>query len=160
MLNLVVNNVHDISKIVIVPTQPHHLRELGKNLRPEDEAEITAFLKPSVTLWRSYKRSLITKTALLDNKVVACWGVAGVFMGELGQPWLLTSPLVYEIPAKQFVKVYQSEVESMFKIFNKLSNYVAPEYKAAIKLLKMTGFTVDEPLPFHGVLMCKFHRSI
>lgn len=160
MLKLVINNVHDLSKVMIVQTKPHHLRELAENLRTEDKEEVLAFHSPNAALWRSYKRSVMNKTAIIDGKVAACWGVAGKLFSDEGQPWLLTSPVVYEVSAYEFIKIYKNEVDRMLELFSNLTNYVAPDYKAAIKLLKMVGFTVEEPEIINNVLMCKFNRSI
>ncbi len=137
--------------ITIMPTLPWHLRELAANLRVEDENEIVAFgFTPSQALWRSYKASLFRKTALIDGKVAAAWGICGKFMGETGAPWLLTTSEVKKVSPLKFTRIYQQEVKEMLKLFPKLENYTIASYTAAIRLLDIVGFKLDEPEPMGG----------
>lgn len=132
--------------IKIIPTIPAHLRELAENLRKEDEDEILSFgFTPAQALWRSYKASLFTKTAFVDGKLAAVWGVCGKFMGAIGQPWLLTTDAVYEVSPLKFARVYQQEVKEMLKMFPKLENYVIASYSSATRLLEIIGFKLGEP---------------
>lgn len=148
--------------IEIIPTEPKHLRELGADLREEDKAEILAFgLSVEKALWRSYKGSLIKKTALVDGKVAACWGAYGTFLSMEGQPWLLTSSAVYNVSALKFARIYQKEVNEMLKLFDRLSNIVDVEYKSAIRLLEIVGFKLQEPeiVGTKGKLFIRFERG-
>lgn len=145
--------------ITIVPTVPAHLRELATNLRPEDYSEIIALGSPERTLWKSYKGSILRKTALIDGKVAACWGVGGAILGSVGQPWLLTSPEVKKVSPLKFVRIYQIEVLDMLRVFPKLANYCASEYTSAIRLLDIVGFKLGEPEMIQGTLMRKFEKE-
>lgn len=132
--------------VTIVPTTPSHIAALKMNLRAEDAAEILCFgASIQQALWRSYRNSLMRKTALIDGVVAACWGVCGTFLGQVGQPWLLTSPEVKRVSPLFFARTYQKEVIGMREMFPCLENFVAAEYDAAIRLLDITGFSIDEP---------------
>ncbi len=143
--------------ITIVPTTPSHIAELKSNLRPEDADEILRFgVTIQRALWYSYKHSLIKKTALIDGKVAACWGVTGTFMGKNGVPWLMTTSEVKRVSPLKFVRIYQEEVHSMLKLFTGLENYVDAEYSSAIRLLEIIGFTLEEPQKVGTGMYCKF----
>ncbi len=133
-------------EIDIVPAIGAHIGLLKNNLRAEDEAEIVGFgVTAQQALWYSYKHSLIRKTAFINAELAACWGVVGVALGGKGQVWLMTTPEVKKVSPLMFVRIYQTEVLEMLKIFQRLENYVDAEYAAAIRLLEIIGFTVEEP---------------
>lgn len=164
-LKLVSNEEYVSNKpeITIIPTTPEHLRELALVLRPEDRLEIVSFgISPEKALWRSYKGSLIRKTAFIDGKIAAAWGLCGSFMGVMGQPWLLTSEEVRKISPLKFARIYQKEVIEMQKMFPILENYVDASYNAAVRLLGIVGFELGEPEPIgvHKALYRKFRKEV
>jgi len=147
-------------EVVIVPCLSYHLRSI--ELRPEDIDEIIALgCSKEKALWRSYKSSIMRNAALIDGKVAAVWGVGGEVLGGIGKPWLLTSAEVYKISPLRFARIYQQEVEKMLSIFPKLVNYCDTRYSAAIRLLDITGFKIDEPAPqgMNGMLYSRFEME-
>lgn len=150
-------NVTDAPMVTIVDAIGPHTISLKDNLRTQDADEILRFgITVQHALWQSYKTSVIRKTALIDGRVAAMWGVAGVFMGRVGVPWLLTSPEVKKVSPLRFCRIYQIEVMNMLKLFPRLENYVAMEYTAAIRLLEIIGFTVESPQKLGNGMFCKF----
>lgn len=143
----------------ILETMPEHIRELAGSLRQEDqqEIEVTGFL-PNKVLWRSYKSSILRRTALIDGGVAAVWGVAGTPLGDEGEPWLMTSPLVERVSPLKFARIYQEQVYKMLEIFPYLVNYVDSRYTKAMRLLDIIGFHIHSPTPFgpNRSLFCKF----
>ncbi len=145
---MLINNVDEqpMPIISIVPTVSWHIGVLKENLRPEDASEIMNFgITIKHALWQSYRHSLISRTGLIDGAIAACWGLQGIFMGKTGVPWLMTAPEVYNISPLRFARIYQQQVLEMLKIFPRLENYVDSEYSAAIRLLEIVGFTIEEP---------------
>ncbi len=146
-LKIIVNDSFKMKtiNISILQTIPQHLRELAKNLRKEDAAEILALgISPEKALWRSYKNSVYRKTAIINGKVAACWGVCGQMFGSYGIVWLLTSDAVKEISPLKFARLYQKEVNTMLQIFPEMGNYVDSRYSSAIRLLEIVGFNVNK----------------
>ena len=152
------DNVSSYDPVVIVPTIASHISSIKTDLRPKDQAEILRFgISIQHALWRSYRQSVLRKTALIDGRVAAVWGVCGTFMGEVGIPWLMTTPAVKKVSPLKFARIYQSEVLDMLKIFPSLVNYVDSEYTSAIRLLDIIGFDIDDPEPF-GRNNAKYRR--
>lgn len=150
-------------EINIITTLPIHLREMAEVMRSEDRREVVSFgISPEKALWRSYKASVVRRTGYIDGKIAAIWGVAGAFMGEIGQPWLLTSPEVKKISPLKFARLYQKEVKEMLTIFPKLMNIVDASYESAVRLLDIVGFKLGEPEPIgkNGALYCKFNLGV
>ncbi len=145
--------------VQIIDTTPEHIRTLGVNLRSGDREEIEAYGFPtSKALWRSYKNSILRKTALVDGEVAACWGVGGVLMGGVGQPFLMTTSAAERVSPLRFVRIYQEEVLKMLQLFPVLVNWVDPMYTKAMRLLDIIGFEISapEPLGLLGKPFCKF----
>lgn len=145
--------------IEIVPAIDAHVRELSKCLREEDAAEITCFDKePHKMLWRGFKNSILKRTAIVDGKVAAMWGVGGVPMTETGTPWLMTSYACERISPLRFVRIYQEEVKRMLQAFPCLVNFVSANYTKSVRLLENVGFVLEEPVPLgpHNTLFRKF----
>lgn len=150
-------------EITIVQTTPEHLRALVPVLRESDRKEIVSFgISPEKALWRSYKGSVIKKTAFIDGKIAAVWGVHGSFMGTKGAPWLLTSEEVYKISPLKFARIYQKEVAEMQSLFPVLENYADASYNGAIRLLGIIGFDLGEPetMGVHKALYRKFRKEV
>lgn len=130
----------------IIDTVPGHIHALSESLRAGDRHEITcAGLSPRKALWRSYKGSIIRRTAIIDGEVGACWGIGGGFMGPTGQPWLMTSAAVEKVPIS-FAREARKEVRAMLDLFPKLEGYVTASYGQACGFLRFLGFTLSNPV--------------
>jgi len=137
--------------ITVVDTLSEHIQELGRNLRDRDikMAEIAGLL-PHRALWRVWRRSLMCKTAFLDNEVVAIWGVMGTFLGRMGKPWLVCAPEAEDFPMKLVFR-YRSELRNMLKYFLILEDWVLESDKKTIRLMEILGFKFEEPKPMNGI---------
>lgn len=145
--------------INIAPTTADYVRELGKTMREADQDEIKAAgYIPHRILWQSYRLSVYTRTALVDGVVAAIWGVCGNIFERVGTPWLLTAPACELVSPLVFARIYKGEAEQMLEIFPHLVNIVDARYTRAIRLLKMTGFHLDDPQPYgkEGALFRRF----
>jgi hypothetical protein len=150
---------------IIIPARVEHVYELAANLRELDRVEITSTGgNPKKSLWRGFRNSIMCETALVDAKVAAMWGLAIGFaadvspLSDVGRPWLLTSPSIEAVPIA-FIKEGKKAVARMLVLKSSLENYVLARYGAAIRALKIMGFTVDDaaPLGIYGEPYCRFH---
>lgn len=125
-----------------------HVQELGKNMNAEDVAELKALgLKPHRALWRGWKVSTIRKALIVDGEVAAIWGVVGGFMGTTGIAWLLTGPKFRQIPPIRLARLYQNEVRKLLETYQVIENLVDCGYIGAVRMLKIAGFSFDDPMP-------------
>lgn len=146
-----------IPDIAIVPATPAHVRELTDHLRTQDRREIENYgISCDKGVWRTYKYGMSSKTAIIKDRVAACWGCGGTLLGQTGRPWLLTTDAIHFISPLRFAKIYQSEVYSMLGIFPHLENYVDAEYEGAIRLLSIVGFTIHDPQKIGNGMFRKF----
>lgn len=134
--------------IEIIQANLSHVQELGRTMNAEHILEYDGIgLKAHRALWRSWKNGIIRKSAIIDGEVAACWGVGGSFLGILGRPWLVTSPKARSVNPHEFARIYRKEVKEMLLLFPVLQNWVDDSYVGAVKLLKISGFRLDEPVP-------------
>lgn len=146
-----------VPQVVIVPTTAAHIRELSRTIRAKDKAEIENYgFTHTKGLWRSFKQGMFNRTALIDGKVAACWGVVGTYLGSTAQPYLLTSDEVYKISSLKFARIYQREVYEMLSMFPYLVNWVDASYEQAVRLLSIVGFDIGEPEKMGGGMFRKF----
>lgn len=157
------NTLNTSPEIVILPATRDHVLQLIDTIREDDKKEIESYgFSYARGIWKSYRHGLKNTTGLINGKVGAIWGVGGDYIGEVGQPWLLTSSEVHNISPLKFARIYQKEVKKMLELFPILVNYVANEYTEAIRLLDIVGFTIGEPRPMgkKGALYRKFEMRV
>ncbi len=111
---------------------------------------------PEYALEVSLRGSLIAKTAFVDGEIAAMYGVGGVALSAVGEPWLLTAPVIERIPVS-FVKECRRGLVTWLDIFPRLEGYVDASYGKACGLLAMLGFTLSEPIPL-GPQAAPFRR--
>lgn len=134
----------------ILQSHAAHVRQLADNMRPDDAAEAYCFgLVPKAALWRSYRGSIMCKTVMVDGEIGAMWGLGGELIGDIGMPWLVTSPAIERVPVF-FVRQSQRELAAMLRVRRTLVNVVDDRYRRAHRFLEVLGFSVGQPEPFTG----------
>jgi hypothetical protein len=142
---------------IIVDSEPRHAALLARALRDNDRAEIEAAgVTGKKAVWRSYKNSLLCKTAFVDGEIAAMWGLGGTILATKGSPWLLTTRAIEKVPM-DFAREARKAVREMLEIKPVLQNYVLASYHKAVRLLQIIGFTMSEPFPF-GPKRIEFRR--
>lgn len=131
--------------IEIVPSTALHARELAYSLREKDRQEALGLgLDPVKGLFKAYRGACYRKTVLVHDEPAAMFGLHGNLLGTIGRPFLITGELVYQIPPIRFVKIYREEAQRMAEMFPRLENLVDSDYHEAVRLLEMSGFTVQK----------------
>ena len=143
--------------IEVVESIFSHAYDLNLHLREKDRQEILAFGMPvRRSVYNCYRKACYRKTALIDGNVAAMWGVAGTPLSLVGTPYLLTGDLVTKVSPLVFVRIYKQEVSEMLSLFPRLENYVHADYEEAIKLLKISGFSITDPIQVGDNMFYKF----
>lgn len=134
--------------VEIVPSTISHAKELTLTMRQKDREEALAMgLNPKKAVFYAYRNSLFRRTALIDGKVAAMWGVVGNLFGGSGKPYLITSTEVEKMSPIAFARIYREQVKKMSKLYPVLSNIVHDDYDAAKRMLVIGGFDITEPFP-------------
>jgi|SRR5215471_10905680 len=125
-------------------------------LRYDDLMEITCFgARPFVVIRKCYKQSHYKRTALVEGRIAAMWGLGGVMLGSKGEPWLLTAPAIERAPIS-FVREARVEVARLCSMSRHLEGFCAASYSRAHRLLRILGFTVSEPFVHKGASMVRY----
>jgi len=133
------------------------INQLVSTIREKDRQECLRLgFTPRVALIYGYKNAFLRHTALVNGKVGAMWGVVGQVTSTTGFPYFVTSIYSEEVSPIRFARLYKQEVRKMNDLFPKLVNYVDSSYEESVRLLKLTGFKVEEPGP-KG--FCRFTMS-
>jgi len=87
------------SRVRIVPAEIGHVYRMAANLRPEDAAEAVRFdQEPRWALRQFFRYSLIVRTAFVDGKIAAMWGLKADLLSDTGHLWLITTPAARRMP--------------------------------------------------------------
>lgn len=147
--------------ITIIPIITKHVRQLSLTMRSADRREcIAGGLDPEQALSDSWDGSVYSRTALVNGKVAACWGVTGT--GSTGAPWLLTGTACETVSPLAFARIYRREISVFLEYFPHLVNHVDASYTGAVRLLEICGFRLDDPQPWgsHGALFRRFELGL
>src|ERR1700744_4390146 len=120
------------------------IKKLVENIRDKDRLEALALgFEPEEGLNYCYDYSVYRRTALVNGKVAAMWGIGGDLFGAVGRPYFVTSYDAEKISPIKFARIYKQEVEAMRTFFPMLENYVDASYAGAIRMLEIAGFDLD-----------------
>lgn len=143
--------------IEIMETTPAHVRMMAHDMHEMTaRTAISLGTTPNKLLWRSYKKSIICKTAFFNGKIAAIWGLSGELFGDVGYPWLIMSPVVDAHPMR-VAFIYRREVQQFQSMFRRLEDYIDMEAEKTIKMLELMGFNFDPDPIEHGAV--KFVRA-
>lgn len=147
-----------MTAIEIYGSTPRDIMEMEQVLRDQDrrEIEITGY-NVANALAASYQHALLKRTAFVDGEIAAMWGVCGIPLSMVGQPYLVTSQAVENVSPLTFARYYKREIPEMLRLFPVLENYVDADYDGAIRMLKIAGFTLDNPIQI-GPAKHQFYR--
>lgn len=131
-------------EINIIDTAPWHLRDMATAMQ-SDSAETArkTGMTPLKALWDSYRRSIICKSAFINGKLAAIWGVEGTVMAEIGRPFLIMTPETQEYPMRVWFR-YRKEINKMLEMFPCLEEYVPETNEKSIRMLEIMGFHVSK----------------
>lgn len=134
------------------------VEELIKTIRPKDKLEAEALgMSAKTALYLTFKYGLIRRTALLDGKVIAMFGVTGTPLSLIGRPYFVSGEGIEKLSPIKIARIYKEQIEVMNSLFPVLENYVDANYPEAIKLLKIAGFELS-PEKINGNDFYKFKK--
>lgn len=137
---------------LIVPSRISDVYVLAANLRPDDAAEITSLgVDVRKALRLCFRNGIMRKTAFVESQdhrseIAAMWGLCGVALGDIGEPYLVTGPAVERVPVAM-LKEGRQAVADMLRLKTVLVGNVAASYTRACRFLGLLGFTLGDPRP-------------
>lgn len=144
------------------PARDAHVAPFLARIRPEDRLECERLgYTAEAMVRRSLDRSVEKWAAVDGAEPIAMWGItAASIAGELGCPWLLTTPGV-DRHRRTFLRETRWWVEHRaLEMYPRLVNLVDADYAKALRWLRWLGFTIGDPVPVppNGHLFCRVER--
>jgi hypothetical protein len=136
------------NRIIVRPSVVGDVYELAAALRPADRAEVEAVgIDPRVGIRRSFRHAVLRKSYIVDGELAAMSGLCGPMLGDIGQPYLMTTAAVERVPVT-FFKLAAAGVDEMLAHKMRLEGHVAASYVRACRFLAAIGFSLGKPEPF------------
>lgn len=126
--------------VEIVPTKAIHIRPLAMKWRNTAQIGVMHHgYNPRRALHDAVIKSHFCRTALVDGKPEAMWGLMGPMLSEHALVWLAMSDQVTRFPKLVFTEA-RRQLEAMGQCYAELATTVLPEDRAAIAFAVALGF--------------------
>ena len=94
---------------------------------------------PRRALHKAWRQSSYARTALIDNKPVAMWGVTAPLLGETAYVWLVMSDDIAHMP-RAILTEAKRELSAIMQNYQEVATTVLPNDEAAIRFALHLGF--------------------
>ena len=145
-----------------INTEAKHIKELVKDLRKEDLAEIKAKsgdVDVEETLLKGFTMTDYCRSFFVDKKIAGIYGVVPSLDDKnIGSPFLLCTPKIKKIRVK-FLRESKARVQEMEDKFPILFNYIDSRNKLHLDWLNWCGFKIINEKTFNDVLFYGFIKQ-
>lgn len=130
--------------IEVRESRPSDVAALAPKLRDTETAGgILLGMRPQRLLWQTYRRSVLRKTALLDDEIAAMWGCGGALLGGIGEPWLFMSGEAERVP-RAVLRLARIELQGMRAVFGQLRGVVQADNARARRFAERLGCRIED----------------
>jgi hypothetical protein len=136
--------------IRIVDAEPRHVGMISAGMTVEDCLRFSGLGRDARRVMRGFFRmSSYRRTALLDEKPIAIWGITGPLLASTGILWLRLTEQAKKMPLR-VVKECHLELALMMEMRQELVCYLHHDDVVARRFAEFFGFEVGEPKPIPG----------
>ncbi len=116
------------------------VRPMATRMRAAACVTLQSFgFKPRQALHRVYISSFYCRTALIDDRPVAMWGIMGTLMSECAYVWLVMSDGIANVP-RTIIREAKAELSEIMANYSDVATTVLPEDDAAVRFALYLGF--------------------
>ena len=131
----------------IVQASILHVRPMAKVMRAAAAVALDGFgFDPRTALRRVLVASHHAKTALIDGKPVAMWGVVGSLLGDTAYVWLVLSDRICEMPLA-VVKEARNALAVAAQSYPQIGATVLPDDERSVRFATFLGFEQADRIP-------------
>lgn len=124
----------------VVTSSVRHVRPMARQLRAAACITLQGFgLNPHSALHNAFIASSYCRTALVDGKPVAMWGVKDVLLSDQAAVWLVLSDFITQMPVA-IVREARQELARVMETKREVAITVLPNDEAAIRFAVYLGF--------------------
>jgi hypothetical protein len=123
-----------------MPASVRHIKPMAARLRAAACITLQGYgHEPRRALHRVFLASFYCRTALIEDKPVAMWGVTGTLLGEQAYVWLVISDEIAGMPYA-IVREAKRELATIMQDYSEIATTVLPDDDAAIRFAIYLGF--------------------
>lgn len=128
----------------IVKASIRHVKPMALSMRPAGYFAMEHYGgDPRRSVFQAFRQSFYCRTALIDGKPVAMWGVASTLLNEYAEVWLVLSHEIGRMPLA-IVREARAELSRVTEDYSHLEATILPEDEASIRFAQFLGFVDDE----------------
>lgn len=124
----------------VLPASVMHIRPMARAMRAASVITVEGFgYNPREALRRIFVSSFYCRTAVMDGKPVAMWGVCGSILGDEATVWLVLSNAIQALP-KAIVREARAELAKVAENYRVVNTTVVPDDEVALRFAIFLGF--------------------
>ena len=124
----------------IVPTSPLHIKPMAARMRVAGALAVQPFgIAPRAGLHRIFIASSYCRTAVVDRKPIAMWGVAAPLIGDTAIVWLVLAQETGLLPYA-IVREARAELQRVAEVYPQIRMTVLPDDEASVRFAFHLGF--------------------
>lgn len=128
----------------IVKASVRHVKPMALNMRPAGYFAMQHYGgDPRRAVFQAFRQSFYCRVALIDDKPVAMWGVAGTLLNDRAEVWLVLSHEIGNMPLA-IVREARTELNKVTEDYSYLEATILPEDAASIRFAQFLGFSAGE----------------
>jgi hypothetical protein len=135
----------------IVPALPVHVGIIAGQLTDDERARFKGMGRDARRVIRGFfRQSSYRRTALLDERPAAIWGITGTLASSSGILWLRLSAVARKRP-RLVVEECRAELARMLDVRREVVAYIHEDDAVAQRFAEFFGFQLSAPMWLDGV---------
>lgn len=134
-----------MSSYQIIAASIRHVRPMSECMRAAPALDGYGF-NPRAALRRAFRSSSHCRTALVDGRPAAMWGVIGTLLGDSAYVWLVLSKQIRRMPVA-IVREAKAELARVMENRSEVKATVLPDDVEAVRFAGFLGFRPEGRLP-------------
>ena len=124
----------------IVKSSVRHIRPMSRHLRVAACVTLQGFgFEPRIALHRAFMSSFYCRTALVEDRPSAMWGIKATLLDDVAFVWLVLSDEIAKIPLS-VTREAKAELARIMENYNEIAITVLPDDIAAVRFAVALGF--------------------
>lgn len=135
----------------IVPALPVHVGIIAGQLTPEERERFKGYGRDARRVIRGFfRQSSYRRTALIDERPAAIWGITGTLVAPTGILWLRLAAGARKSP-RLVVEEGRLELGRMLEVRREIVAYVHEDDSVAQRFAEFFGFELSGPMRVDGI---------
>lgn len=135
----------------IVPALPVHVGIIAGQLTPEERERFKGVGRDARRVIRGFfRQSSYKRTALLDERPAAIWGITGSLASSSGILWLRLARDARRRP-RRVIEEGRAELGRILQMRREIVIYVPEDDSLALRFAEFFGFEFSQPMQLEGI---------